>query len=72
MAGLHLQVRPTGSASWVLKYQLHNRSRELGLGRRPDVGLTDARDRAAEARIALVQALGGVCALGQATRVGLF
>ncbi|MEX3839770.1 tyrosine-type recombinase/integrase [Paraburkholderia sp. BR10882] len=49
-AGLHLQVRPTGSASWVLKYQLHNRSRELGLGRWPDVGLTDARDRAAEAR----------------------
>ncbi|MBN3806619.1 DUF4102 domain-containing protein [Paraburkholderia sp. Ac-20336] len=31
--GLNIQITPTGVASWVLKYQLHNRSRELGLGR---------------------------------------
>jgi integrase len=48
--GLCIQVTPTGTASWILVYQLNKRRRELGLGRWPDVGLAEARERAGKAR----------------------
>lgn len=48
--GLFLYVKPTGSRSWVLRFQVHGRRRDLGLGAYPDVSLAMARDRAAEAR----------------------
>jgi integrase len=48
-AGLHLQITPAGTASWVYRYQLHNRSREMGLGGFSAVTLADARAKAAEA-----------------------
>ncbi|MDB5788211.1 site-specific integrase [Caballeronia mineralivorans] len=47
--GLHLQITPAGTASWVYRYQLHNRSREMGLGGFAAVTLADARAKAAEA-----------------------
>ena len=48
--GLFLYVKPTGARSWVLRYQVQGRRRDLGLGPYPDVSLAMARDRAAEAR----------------------
>jgi integrase len=47
--GLHLQVTPSGTASWIFRYQLHNRSREMGLGSFAAVSLADARAKTAEA-----------------------
>jgi integrase len=47
--GLHIQITPAGTASWVYRYQLHNRSREMGLGSFAAVSLADARAKAAEA-----------------------
>lgn len=48
--GLFLYVKPTGARSWVLRYQVQGRRRDLGLGPYPDVSLAMARDRAGEAR----------------------
>ncbi|MBL3703376.1 DUF4102 domain-containing protein [Sulfitobacter sp. BDSS02] len=48
--GLFLYVKPTGARSWVLRYQVQGRRRDLGLGPYPDISLAMARDRAAEAR----------------------
>ncbi len=48
--GLFLYVKPSGARSWVLRYQVQGRRRDLGLGAYPDVSLAMARDRAADAR----------------------
>ncbi|MCH9692770.1 MAG: integrase arm-type DNA-binding domain-containing protein [Gammaproteobacteria bacterium] len=44
--GLRLIVRPSGSKSWVLRYQLHGKRREMGLGSLDDVSLKEARAEA--------------------------
>lgn len=53
--GLRLVIRPAGGKSWVLRYQLGGRRREMGLGAFPAVTLKTARSLAGEhrARIAL-------------------
>jgi integrase len=48
--GLYLQVIATGAKSWVFRYMLRGRAREMGLGSYPDVALADARTKAKEAR----------------------
>lgn len=48
--GLFLYVKPSGSRSWVLRYQVQGRRRDMGLGAYPDVSLAMARERATEAR----------------------
>lgn len=48
--GLYLQVTPAGARSWILRYQINKRRREMGLGGFPLFGLADARQRAQEAR----------------------
>ncbi|MFK7941453.1 MAG: tyrosine-type recombinase/integrase [Paracoccaceae bacterium] len=48
--GLFLYVKPSGSRSWVLRYQVQGRRRDLGLGSYPDVSLAMARERASDAR----------------------
>jgi integrase len=47
--GLYLRVT-SGGASWVLRYQLAGRPRYMGLGPVALYGLSEARDRAREAR----------------------
>jgi integrase len=42
--GLYLQVRNASSKSWLLKYSLLKRAREMGLGSAFDFSLADARD----------------------------
>jgi integrase len=53
-AGLYLQVSKSGSKSWVFRYMLAGRSREMGLGSLLAVTLEQARRKAAEQR-AIVQ-----------------
>ncbi|MNZ66556.1 Prophage CP4-57 integrase [compost metagenome] len=48
--GLRLVVSATGRKSWVLRYQLNGRRREMGMGRFPEVSLKDARLAAGDQR----------------------
>lgn len=50
VAGLGLQVLPSGGRSWVLRMTMGTRRRDMGLGGYPDVTLSDARTAAREAR----------------------
>jgi integrase len=43
--GLYLQVRSESSKSWLLKFSLHKRAREMGLGSAFDFTLAEARER---------------------------
>ncbi len=47
--GLYFDKKKRG-ASWIYKFQLNGRSREMGLGKYPDVPLSKARELAAKAR----------------------
>jgi integrase len=48
--GLYLQVGPKGGKSWLYRYMLRGRAREMGLGPFEVVSLSAARDRADECR----------------------
>lgn len=48
--GLRLQISKTGTKSWILRYMRFGRSREMGLGSYPTIGLETARTRAEDAR----------------------
>jgi hypothetical protein len=48
--GLYLQVSRVGSKSWLLRFRLHGRRRDMGLGALADVSLADARLKAQDAR----------------------
>lgn len=48
--GLYLKLGRTGKASWIFRYKLAGKSRDMGLGRHPEVSLSVAREKAAEAR----------------------
>lgn len=52
--GLFLYVKASGTRSWMLRYQVQGRRRDLGLGAYPDVTLAMARERATEARQLIV------------------
>lgn len=53
-SGLWLHIGPNGGKSWVLRYMRHGRAREMGLGPLDLVSLGHARERAREARRALL------------------
>jgi integrase len=48
--GLYLQVTRGGARTWVYRFMLHGRAREMGLGPLHIVSLAEARDKAREAR----------------------
>jgi hypothetical protein len=48
--GLYLEVKPSGSKSWVLLYTFGGRRREMGLGRYPHVSLALARRKTLQLR----------------------
>ncbi len=50
VAGLALQVLPTGGRTWVLRATMGGRRRDMGLGGFPDLPLADARAAARKAR----------------------
>jgi integrase len=53
-AGLWLQVSKTGSKSWIFRYTLAGRAREMGLGPVHTVTLPEARAKAKECRVVLL------------------
>jgi integrase len=55
VAGLHLQVTGSGARSWVLRFTIAGKRRDMGLGGFPDVTLAKAREAAREARAKLNQ-----------------
>ena len=52
--GLLLLVKPSGARSWVLRYQIDGRRRDMGLGSWPEVTLSMARARALDSRRSVV------------------
>ena len=48
--GLHLQITPTGARSWILRATVGKLRRDIGLGGFPAVTLSQAREKAREAR----------------------
>jgi integrase len=53
--GLTFALSPKGTATWMLRYRLGGKQKELTLGRYPDLTLTKARMLAAEKRVAVRQ-----------------
>jgi hypothetical protein len=49
-AGLYLQIRSHGAQSWIYRFRLNGRSRDMGLGALADVSLVKAREKASAAR----------------------
>jgi integrase len=49
-AGLYLQVSGSGSKSWIYRFWLNGKAREMGLGSLSEVSLSDARVKAGECR----------------------
>src|SRR3712207_2158907 len=56
-SGLWLQVSPSGTKSWLLRYMLNGRSRHMGLGPVPLLSLAEAREKAREARRLLLDGI---------------
>lgn len=50
VAGLILDVSPTGGKTWLLRIRMNGKRREIGLGGYPTTSLADARTRARELR----------------------
>lgn len=56
-AGLRLDIQPTGSGWWRLRYRVDGREGMLSLGVYPGVGLAQARQRRDEARAKLAEGI---------------
>jgi len=61
-AGLYLQVTGEGAKSWILRYSLRGKAREMGLGSFRKVSLADARRKAAECRVSRASPVQTACA----------
>jgi integrase len=48
--GLYLQIAPSGAKTWIYRFQLRGRRRDMGLGSAAVYALAEARRKAAEAR----------------------
>ncbi|MBZ5239770.1 tyrosine-type recombinase/integrase [Pseudomonas aeruginosa] len=55
--GLRLVVKPTGRKSWVLRFQLNGKRREMGLGSYPKISLKTARLEASSKRRQLIDGI---------------
>jgi len=55
--GLYLRIGPTGAKSWIFRYMLDGKRRDMGLGPEHAVSLADARMKAEEMRKQLVDRL---------------
>ncbi|HML93415.1 integrase arm-type DNA-binding domain-containing protein [Methyloceanibacter sp.] len=52
--GLYLQISQAGTKSWVFRYTLYGRTRDMGMGPYPTISLKEARERAEVQRKLLV------------------
>jgi hypothetical protein len=48
--GLYLRVSASGAKSWVFRFQIDGKRRDMGLGPYPDISLAEARGRATDYR----------------------
>ena len=48
--GLYLKVTATGGKTWLVRFKINKRPREMGLGAYPAISLKDARSEAQDAR----------------------
>ena len=48
--GLYLQIFASGAGSWIFRFKIDGRARDMGLGSLTDVSLARAREKAAQAR----------------------
>jgi integrase len=48
--GLYLRIGPRGNKSWIYRFALGGKTRDMGLGPYPDIALAEARERAATQR----------------------
>ena len=55
--GLYLQVSATGSKSWIFRFTIKGKQREMGLGAIHTISLSSARLKAKEQRLMLVNGL---------------
>jgi len=53
--GLTFTLSKAGTASWILRYRIAGKAKELTLGRYPDLGLADARKLASAKRVQVQQ-----------------
>src|SRR5437868_12043084 len=44
--GLYLRVSASGARSWVFRFQLNGKRRDMGIGPHPEIGLAEAREKA--------------------------
>ena len=51
--GLMLQISPSGARSWILRSQIGDKRRNMGLGGYPSITLAQARERARDAKDAI-------------------
>lgn len=57
VSGLGLNVTQTGSRSWILRYQVGGKRKDMGLGGYPSVTLAQAKERARQARAKIAQGI---------------
>lgn len=57
VAGLYLYVNDAGARSWVLRVMVGDKRRHMGLGGFPDVTLSQAKEKARQARVAIGQGM---------------
>jgi integrase len=55
--GLYLQIGPTGSKSWLFRFMLNGKSREMGLGPLHTINMTEARAKAVDCRKLLLEGI---------------
>ncbi|GAM04969.1 MULTISPECIES: tyrosine-type recombinase/integrase [Novosphingobium] len=56
-AGLYLQVNPSGSKLWRMKYRWEKREKKLAIGPYPLISLAEARARRDQARLQLLEGI---------------
>ncbi|MFL9913936.1 integrase arm-type DNA-binding domain-containing protein [Paraburkholderia fungorum] len=55
--GLHLEITPTGSKLWRMKYRFDGREKKLSFGKYPYITLKDAREEREKARTLLARGI---------------
>lgn len=70
--GLCLSVKKSGSKSWVHRYQLNGRRRDMGLGSYPEISLRQARDMVEDNRRLLEQGVDPLSATEEQSKVLTF
>jgi integrase len=56
-ACLYHRIAPSGARGWILRYTMHGKSRDMGLGPYPEISLASARERARECRDLISQGI---------------